>query len=88
MSMCRRRVVIGGWRPDAITLLINWSIGLWWISFGGGGEVAEGRVREGLTSTHVPIVWLVARLAGAAANGHHPLTIPIAVQLNRHIHLL
>ena len=41
------------------------------------------------TSTNCPVLHsLVPRLAHAAADGHHPLSISVAVQFNWHIHLL
>lgn len=38
-------------------------------------------------ASHV-VLRLVASLAGAAADGHHPLSITIAVQFDGHVHLL
>lgn len=43
---------------------------------------------ESFTSTHVAVVWLVTRLAAAAADGHHPLSVSVTVQLYGHVHLL
>lgn len=34
------------------------------------------------------VLGLVASLAGAAADGHHPLAVAVAVQLDGHVHLL
>lgn len=40
------------------------------------------------TSTHVAVVWFVTRLAAAAADGHHPLSVSVAVELYGHVDLL
>lgn len=43
---------------------------------------------ERLTSTHVAVVWFITRLAAAAADGNHPLSVSVAVQLDGHVHFL
>lgn len=40
------------------------------------------------TSTHVAIVGFITRLAAAAADGHHPLSVSVTVELDGHVYLL
>lgn len=40
------------------------------------------------TSTHVAIVWFITRLAAAATDWYHPLSIPVTVELYGHVYFL
>lgn len=40
------------------------------------------------TSTHIAIVWFITRLAAAAADGYHPLSISVTVELYGHVYFL
>lgn len=40
------------------------------------------------TSAHVAVVRFVARFAAAATNRHHPLSVPVTVELDGHVHFL
>lgn len=40
------------------------------------------------TSTHVAIVWFITRFAAAAADGYHPLSVSVTVELYGHVYFL
>lgn len=43
---------------------------------------------ERFTSAHVAVVRFVARFAAAATDRHHPLSVPVTVELDGHVHFL
>lgn len=53
--------------------------------FSSGSEPCE---TQRFTSAHVAVVRFVARFAAAATDRHHPLSVPVTVELDGHVHFL
>lgn len=51
-------------------------------------QEGEASRASGLTLAGHAVLGFIARLTGAAPDGHHPLPVPVAVEFNGHIHFL